>query len=287
MTLTYDQTGQGPDVVLLHSTVCDRRMWDAHWQALVEAGHRVVRCDFRGFGDTPPETGPYDDADDVLELLDTLGVERATLIGASYGGRVALEAAARSPQRVGGLLLLCPDRPGHRPGPQLVAFAERENELFEAGDIEGAVELNVSTWLGPQADETVRDAVRRMQRHAFEVQLAAEKAAEQAAEEAADDAAGADGADGGAEVPAAEADSAPEPPGLSRIQAPCFVVSGAHDLEDFRQIAAGLPAELPGARHLELPWAGHLPSLERPREITALMTGFLAEHPARPTARAS
>ncbi|MEU0370827.1 alpha/beta hydrolase [Streptomyces sp. NPDC006283] len=275
MTLTYDQAGQGPDVVLLHSTVCDRRMWDAHWQALVETGHRVLRCDFRGFGDTPAKTGPYDDADDVLELLDTLGVERATLIGASYGGEIALEIAARSPQRVGGLLLLCPGRPGHRPGPQLLAFGEREDELFEAGDIEGAVELNVSTWLGPEADETALGAVRRMQRHAFEVQLAAERAAEAAA----GDAAGADGE--------AEAQSSPRTVDLSRIEAPCLVVSGAHDLEDFRQIAAALPAELPGARHLELPWAGHLPGLERPADITDLMTAFLAEHPARPAARAS
>lgn len=86
MTLSHDVAGHGPVVVLLHSSVCDRRMWDDQWKALTDAGHRVVRCDFRGFGDTPAEAvHPYRDADDVLALLDTLGVGRAALVGASFG----------------------------------------------------------------------------------------------------------------------------------------------------------------------------------------------------------
>jgi 3-oxoadipate enol-lactonase len=38
-----------------------------------------------------------------------------------------------------------------------------------------------------------------------------------------------------------------------------------------------VPGLLPGARHVELPWAGHLPSLERPAEVTPLLVDFLAE----------
>ena len=43
--------------------------------------------------------------------------------------------------------------------------------------------------------------------------------------------------------------------------------------------AARLPELVPGARHQELPWAGHLPSLERPAETTALLAGFLSGQP--------
>lgn len=53
--------------------------------------------------------------------------------------------------------------------------------------------------------------------------------------------------------------------------------ASAHDVPDFRGIAADLPARLPNARHLELPWAGHLPNLERPAETTALLLDFLRE----------
>lgn len=248
-TLAHDMTGDGPAVVLLHSSVCDRRMWDPQWPVLADAGYRVVRCDFRGYGGSPVADRPYSDAADVADLLAHLGVESAALIGASSGGAVALELATTRPDTVTGLALLCSGMPGHVPGAALRSFDEREEALFEAGDIAGAVELNVETWLGPEADDETRERVRRMQGHAFEVQAAAEE----------------DFAPSAARVD------------LSRITAPCLVVSGAHDLPDFREIAATLARRVPGARHLELPWAGHLPSLERPAPTTALLTDFLGE----------
>ena len=110
------------------------------------------------------------------------------------------------------------------------------------------MELIVDTWLGPDADDAAREAVRQMQRHAFEVQLAAEEF----------------------EPVTAEFD-------LSAIQAPCLILSGGHDMADFRQIAARLAGLLTDARHAELPWAGHLPSMERPAAVTDLLAGFLHE----------
>ncbi|MFF3071362.1 alpha/beta fold hydrolase [Kitasatospora sp. NPDC057904] len=247
MIISHDVAGTGPAVLLLHSSVCDRRMWDAQWQPLADAGYRVVRCDFRGFGDSPLADRPYSDAGDVLALLEHLGIESAALIGASHGGRVALTVAALRPHAVSALALLGAGMPGHEPSATLRAFGAREDELIEAGDVAAAVELNVSTWLGPDADEEARESVRRMQRHAFEVQ--------------------------------AEATGGPdrEEVDLTRITAPTLAVSGAHDLPDFREIAAALPVRLPGARHLELPWAGHLPNLERPHEVTRMLVDFLAD----------
>ncbi|MFJ9839713.1 alpha/beta fold hydrolase [Kitasatospora sp. NPDC101155] len=247
MIISHDVSGTGPAVVLLHSSVCDRRMWDPQWQALLDAGHRVVRCDFRGFGDTPLADAPYGVAADVLALLDHLDIETTALIGASYGGRIGLTVAALRPTAVTALALLGAAKPGHEPTDTLLAFDAQEEELLTAGDIEGAVELNVRTWLGPEADEATRELVRRMQRHNFEVQLTAQVGPRK------------------------------EEVDLTRITAPTLALSGAHDLPDFRQIAASLPTLLPNARHRELPWAGHLPNLERPAEVTALLTDFLRE----------
>ncbi len=247
--LSYDEAGTGPVLVLLHSTVCDRRMWDPQWPVLVDAGYRVVRCDFRGYGATPVPQGPHNDADDVVDLLDELGAGPVAVAGASYGGKVALEIAARWPQRVTALALVCPGMPGHEPSDALRRFWQREGELINAGDIAGAVELNVATWLGPEASEPTRERVRLMQRQAFEIQLAAPEEYEPA-EVAVD---------------------------LRAITAPSLIVSGAKDLPDFRLIAARLTAMLPRARPVELPWAGHLPTLERPQELSALLTAFLRE----------
>jgi 3-oxoadipate enol-lactonase len=249
MTLSHDVAGSGPTVVLLHSTVCDRRMWDPQMPVLVNAGYRVMRCDLRGFGETPMPDRPHNNAQDVTDLLDLLGIEHTALIAASGGGRVALEIAARWPQRVTSLALLCTAVAGHEPSAELRAFGDREDALLEAGDIAGATELNVDTWLGPHADEATRDKVRQMQRHAFEVQLAAVEEFEPIR---------------------AETD-------LSAITAPSLLIAGSHDLADFRQIAAELSAQLADARHLELAWAGHLPSLERPEALNPVLIDFLRE----------
>ena len=64
---------------------------------------------------------------------------------------------------------------------------------------------------------------------------------------------------------------------LSAITAVSLVVSGAKDLPDFRAIAVRLAALRPGARPVELPWAGHLPTLERPQESSELLTAFLRD----------
>ncbi|MGW5675131.1 alpha/beta fold hydrolase [Streptomyces sp. NPDC003860] len=255
MTLAHDLAGGTSDnarnVVLLHSTVCDRRMWDAQVPALVAAGSRVVRGDFRGYGDTPCAGAPYTDADDVLALMDAVGMAQAVLVGASYGGRTALEVAARAPERVTALALLCPaPLPGAVESEEFAAFERREVELVQYGDLDEAAALSARTFLGPEADGATLDAVARMQLHAYEVQLAA-----------ADENSGV----GTFDVAA-----------LARLAVPALAVSGAHDLVDFRIAARQAALALPGARYRELPWAGHLPSLERPAEVTGLLVDFLA-----------
>ena len=247
MTLAYDETGDGPPVLLLHSTVCDRRMWDPQVPALAAAGHRVVRCDLRGYGDSPMPTAPWSNRGDVAELLDALGIGVTAVVGSSGGGRVALEFASRWPARVTVLALVCSALPGHPPSPALQAFGEREDALLEAGDVAGAVRLNVDTWVGPAASATARASVAEMQRHAFEVQLA--------------------GPDDVSQDPAEIS--------LTALTMPVLVVSGAHDLVDFREIAVRLAGQLPSARHVELDWAGHLPSLERPEPVNRLLIDFL------------
>jgi pimeloyl-ACP methyl ester carboxylesterase len=249
MTLAHDIAGDGPSVVLLHSSVCDRRMWDPQWRLLVDAGFRVIRPDFRGYGQTPPPPASgYDEARDIRDLLDVLEIERIALVGSSFGGRVAQEFAARWPSRVTRLLLLCPATRLLEPGDDLRAFGAEEDALLEAGDIEGAVRLNVRAWVGPAADEVTRERVARMQRHAFEVQLAAP------------------------DVAADRADF-----DLRDVSAATLVISGAHDLDGMRAAAAFLAEHISGAVHRELDWAGHLPSMEDPARLAPLLLDFLGE----------
>ncbi|WP_238418789.1 3-oxoadipate enol-lactonase [Gordonia sp. 'Campus'] len=99
----------GPAVVLSNSLGSTHRMWDAQIAALDER-FRVVRYDTRGHGDSPVPPGPYaidELADDVIALLDRLDIERAHLVGLSLGGMTMMRVAARNPERVNRLALLC------------------------------------------------------------------------------------------------------------------------------------------------------------------------------------
>lgn len=247
MTIWHEEQGCGEPVALLHSSVADSGMWDPQWEPLGER-FRVIRPDFRGHGRTPyAAEGPYTDAGDVADLLAALGLRRVALVGSSYGGKVALELATAHPDLVSRLVLLnagC----GLPPTPDLEAFGAEEDRLIERGDVGGAAELNVRTWLGPEADEPVKARLAAMQRHAFEVQLAADP----------------------------EPERGRAPIDLTVVTAPALVVIGGHDLPYFRESGRHIAETLPDATLLDLDWAGHLPSLERPAEITRLLTEFLS-----------
>ncbi|WP_369372841.1 alpha/beta fold hydrolase [Promicromonospora sp. Populi] len=251
MILSHDTTGSGPAVLLLHAGVADSRMWGPQ-RAPLARQRRVIRCDLRGYGDTPLTSEPFDNASDVKTLLGSLGERPVAVVGSSAGGNVALQVASAWPDLVSHLVLLNSAfaLPATR---SLQRFARREDALLEAGDVEGATELNVATWLGPDADADARELVRTMQRHAFQVQLGAGEDVNQEAGPAID---------------------------LAAISAHTLIVSGGQDLDHFRAVANHLAGRIPGAKHTQLGWAGHLPNLERPDEVTALITEFLAEYPA-------
>lgn len=247
MTIHHQVVGDGPALLLVHAGVADSRMW-ARQVADLRVDHQVITADLRGYGETPLAPGTkYWDADDLLELLDVLRVERAAVVAASYGAGVVLQAATKQPDRFTRLVLLAPPVDGVEPTEDLRAFWAEENRLLEAGDVDGATALNVETWLGPEADDDARVLLSAMQRHAFEIQLAAGDT---------------------------QSDEYPIDP--AAITAPVKLFSGAHDLQFFTVGAAELAKALPDVEHVELPWAGHLPTLERPEEGTALIRDALA-----------
>jgi 3-oxoadipate enol-lactonase len=151
-------------IVLVHSGVCDARMWD---------GFDVpgLRHELRGFGQTPlPPSGSFSHAGDLIEAL---GGEPAAMVGASYGGWVCLQVAAVRPELVTDLVLLGAPVPDHDWSEEMEDFARDEEGLLEQGDLRGAAILNADFWL---ESAEPRDLVIEMQERAF--QLEAESEAE-------------------------------------------------------------------------------------------------------------
>jgi pimeloyl-ACP methyl ester carboxylesterase len=103
ISLSYGDTGNGPAVVLLHGFPLTRDMWQPQEEALVKAGFRLITPDLRGFGESDVPEGPYSMslfADDVVALMDYLGIDRAVIGGMSMGGYILLNLLERYPERV-------------------------------------------------------------------------------------------------------------------------------------------------------------------------------------------
>jgi pimeloyl-ACP methyl ester carboxylesterase len=103
---------EAPAVILLHGFGASLDTWEP-WARALSARYRVIRFDLPGFGLTGPDpTGDYTDAREMkilIDLMDQLGVVRASLIGNSLGGRIAWTFAALHPDRVNRLVLVSPD----------------------------------------------------------------------------------------------------------------------------------------------------------------------------------
>lgn len=250
--IAYDIAGSGPPLLLLHAGLGDRRMWDAQIPAFAEH-FTVIRYDARGFGETRKPPAPFSAHGDALGLLDHLGFERAHLVGVSLGSQTAIEAAVAAPGRISSLVAVAA-RTGTPVSPQLRANWDRVDELFEAGDVAGAVEYELRMWVdgpdrGPDAvDPVMRERVREMNAALF----------------ARDD-------DEGEPIeldpPAAER--------LREITAPTLVVYGDRDIADVRQAGPHLAAAIPGATLSVIPDAAHLPQMERPEIFNQIVLDFL------------
>jgi pimeloyl-ACP methyl ester carboxylesterase len=249
--LPHDDAGTGPAVVLIHAGVADRTMWSQLLERLADAGYRAVAVDLPGFGEarvTPGEQAPWAD---VLRTMDELSIERAALVGNSFGGAVALRAAVVAPDRVSALALISAPSPALEPSPELEAAWEAEETALQHGDIDAAVEAVVDAWTLPDASQELRDRVAAMQRRAFALQAEA--------------------------PPATEAPDPVEqrPEALARLNVPTLVAAGELDKRDFRQGAEAMARTLPHAHHAVIEGAGHLAPLETPEAFSELVLAFL------------
>ncbi len=106
--MAYTDEGQGPPVVLVHGYPGGPRDW--RWLAPCLPGHRLLRPQLPGLGQTPLATGPAADlpgrASLILAFTQALGLQRYVLLGHSMGGGVVIDVAVRAPERVSHLVLL-------------------------------------------------------------------------------------------------------------------------------------------------------------------------------------
>ena len=97
--INYETAGRGEAVIFIHGMSLDKRMWDKQWKTFSEK-FRVVRYDVRGFGKSTRVTATHNPVEDLKALMDFLKIDKASLIGHSMGGNIALNFAIKHPERV-------------------------------------------------------------------------------------------------------------------------------------------------------------------------------------------
>ena len=249
--LAYDECGAGLPVVLLHGFPHDRTLWSPQLGAFVD----VCRCiapDLRGFGDSlvaPPYTiDSY--ADDVVALLDKLGIEQAVIGGLSMGGYIAFAIWRRHKRRVRALVLA-----DTRAGVDSDATRSARRAQIDLVRSRGAAVLAAQLVPGqlgartrerhPDIAEVVRDMIAR---------------------------APVEGIVGALEAMLGRPDSTPT---LATIDVPTLVIVGEEDgltpPAESRTIHDGITGSL-----LEtIVGAGHLSSIERPAAFNHVLSEFV------------
>lgn len=246
---------QGPSdapwVVLLNSMAADTRMWAPQVDALADS-YRVLCMDWRGHGRSRDEPGPYSLEmlrDDVVGVMEALGVARPHLAGTSLGGMVGMVLAIEGRVPLASLTV-CSALPRIAP-----AMASAWSELaaqVRLGGVAQAVDKTISRWFTPayaQANprmvEQTRDMIAATSTDAYTGCIAA----------------------------FCDLDLFED---LARIAVPALFMVGEDDAASTPEIMRGMHERVPGSRFQVVRAAAHLPSLEQPEAVTRALRAFFA-----------
>lgn len=258
ITMGYEESGAGSPVLLIHGFPLNRRMWQPQFAALAAAGHRVITPDLRGFGESDAPDTPYSMelfADDLIALLDHLGIDRAVVGGMSMGGYVLLNLLERYPERVSAACFLvtrsgADDEAGKA---RRLALAQ---EVLQAGPVVVADIFRQLLF----AEETVRSNPA-LTDEIYRMMLATP----------------ASGLAGALQAMAQRKDYTPRLPAFGQ---PALIIGADQDQavppEHIRTLQAGLPRN---STHV-IPGAGHLVNLEQPEAFNRCLLEFLRSLPS-------
>lgn len=249
--------GSGPTVVLVNGGSMGLGQWDGMVPSLA-GERRVVRFDLPGWGGADLPRSPYDPLAVIDALLDRLESERATLVGFSYGGGLALDYALARPDRVDALVLLAPAISGY---PWSEPFRERHMQFRRIYDEQGADALIAATVDAPTfaprtaADPALRTRLVGLMR----------------------DSAGLFALDPALVTPAPAAAW----PRVGQLAMPALLVLFEHDDPEFLALGEALRAALPTLQVAGVPGVGHAGALEDPDGVLARLAPFLAAEAGR------
>lgn len=259
----YQQAGEGPDVVLIHGVTGDLSIWFlCHAMGVLSQSFRVTAFDLRGHGysDVPPSGyTSANQAGDLMAVMDALGIERAMLVGHSFGGVVALHAAVLYPDRVEAVVLSDPCFAALRHMEHLGRWGHWEEFRAEAAD--AGVTLSEEHWydLGKFFDQVMHLDDERLLKFRQAVGLPGFNRLMRLAETTCGD--------------DAKAEAGLTEELIRSVELPVLAIFGEHS--PFLATAQWLSANLPNCEEVRVPGAKHRAPEENPERFVELVFEFL------------
>ena len=248
--LAYEEAGSGPAMVLLHDGLLPSATWDAQMEPL--ARHfRLIRYDRRRYGRSTSDSNAFSDIDDLEAIFKALKIEKATLVGCSSGGGLAIDFALAHKERVEALILEGAVVSGLGYSQH---FGERgwrnRAPLFLTGD-KGATLANWSRdrYITDERNPAARARLAELLQRYPSVASG--------------------GNPGGRPAPSAIGR-------LGEINVPTLSIVGESDAPDVHAHAGAIAAGIAGSERQVVPVAGHLVHLERPEDFNRRVLDFLA-----------
>jgi len=248
--LTAVRTGEGPDLVLLHSLLADRHAFDTVLPALA-AKHRVTLFNLPGFhGSQPAMLALMDAYIAVIEDgFEEFGIARdSILIGNGFGGTVALAFALAHPERMSKLVLI--DAAPAFPPKGREAFAAMAEKVADGG-LGSIAEIAAKRVFSPAYLAAHPEKIEERKKVLLEIDPKAFQAACRILQ---------------------ETDLVPL---LHHLKVPTLVVCGEFDQATPPALNKQIVEKVPGARYVELPGCGHCPPLEQPQQFLAVIKEFV------------
>jgi pimeloyl-ACP methyl ester carboxylesterase len=266
----------GAPLVLLHGTPGSRLQFRFMHEPALAAGVRLVTPERPGYGGSDPVPGGVTFtgyADDLGQLLDHLGLASVTLGGASGGGGFAVAAAVAHPQRVNRLILISAGLPAPRTALRGMAFPVRAL-LFLAVRAPRLAGRLIAAQLTADLDSPIARLARRRM-HAGDRRLFDDPAWRARFTE--DFREALRQGPGAAVDDLGQAHRDPHGADLAHLVVDTVLVHGSEDVNAPVGIARWVASQVPRARLVELPEAGHLSALEQPE----LVLGWVDREPDR------
>jgi pimeloyl-ACP methyl ester carboxylesterase len=232
-------------------------MWSEQMIGVAVQG-KAIAYDRRGFGKTRYVAEEYSSVADLIAVLDALADgRRAVLVGCSQGGRVALDAALEHPTRVSGLVLIAPNVTGaYEPdkSPEISNLLAEQAKAIKNGDIDIVNAIKARLWLdGPlESEGRVSGKPRDLLLDMNSIVLRAQAT--------------------GNDLDVAQISPAFDR--LAEIKVPALMIWGALDFPHIKERCQVAANRMSNCATLEIADSAHLPSLDKPNDVTAAIVKF-------------